>query len=425
MPRSQDDLPWPPPAYRSSRNAELLAPATQIVSDREDYLGQGLRDVGRRIADDQVELFVSTDPATALQQQFERQAPQFIALHDVGTKASLHLLGALAGAAGARVQRLTIRRQGHGVALAVIQFVEVPLADGNHVRIYSTDLNADTQTRQALALVLMGRSRLGVLMIGELPAHALQSLLLPLQDAIARAPWPNRDLLLLPLASAGTLASQAARLVGGSGIAVRVTPLAVRPNDAWSFISGAWNRMSGHGASQTALNTDLEQALPPPPVPLPEAPTMAMDLMPAGSALSGSRLTAPSAPARPVAAPVAALWADYVQRCVGVKSAVSGCVFDLGSHRALAHAGNSPAPERLASQGALLLDAMAGAARTLGLASASPQAAISYDQQHLLLHPVRGHPGVVLHLFLQGTPNALTLARMQLERIAPPPSGAV
>ncbi|MBK1685949.1 hypothetical protein [Rubrivivax gelatinosus] len=425
MPRSQDDLPWPPPAYRSSRNAELLAPATQIVRDREDYLGQGLRDVGRRIADDQVELFVSTDPATALQQQFERQAPQFITLHDVGTKASLHLLGALAGAAGARVQRLTIRRQGHGVALAVMQFVEVPLADGSHVRIYSTDLNADTQTRQALALVLMGRSRLGVLMIGELPAHALQSMLQPLQDAIARAPWPNRDLLLLPLASAGTLAAQAARLMGSSGIVVRVTPLAARPNDAWSFISGTWNRMSGHGASQTALNTDIEQALPAPPVPLPEAPTMAMDLLPASSGMSGSRLAAPSAPARPVAAPEAALWADYVQRCVGVKSAVSACIFDLASQRALAHAGSTPLPERLASQGALLIDAMAGAARTLGLGAAAPQAAISYDLQHLLLHPVRGHPGVVLHLVLHGSANALTLARMQLERITPPPSGAV
>ena len=134
MPRPDDDLPWPPQSYRPSR-AELAAPATQIVRDREDYLGQGLQDVGRRIADDQVELFVSGDPAAALQQQFERLAPEFIALHDVGTSASLRLLGALAGAAGARVQRLSIRRQGHGVALAVLQFVEVPLADGQHVRI--------------------------------------------------------------------------------------------------------------------------------------------------------------------------------------------------------------------------------------------------------------------------------------------------
>ena len=425
MPRSNEDLPWPPPAYRSSRNAELLSPATQIVRDREDYLGQGSSDIGRRIADDQVELFVSSDPASALQQQLERLAPQYIALHDVGTKASLHLLGALAGAAGARVQRLSIRRQGHGVALAVIQFIEVPLADGQHLRIYSTDLNADTQTRQALALVLLGRSRLGVVMLGDMPPHAMTAMLQPLQDAIARATWPNRDLLLLPLGAAGTLAAQAARLVGSSGVAVRVTPQAARPNDAWAFISGAWNRMGGvTGAPQPALNTELEQALPTPPVPLPQAPTIMMDLQPATlAAVRGTDASA--APARPVAAPVAALWADYVQRCAAVKGAVSGCVFEIATQRPLAHAGGAPLPDRLATQGALLLDAMATAARSLGLGAAPPEAALSFGSQHLLLRPVPGHPGVVLHLALQGTGNALTLARMQLERIAPPPGGAV
>ena len=143
------------------------------MRDREDYLGQGLRDIGRRIADDQVELFVTGDAALALQQQLERLAPQYIALHDVGTSATLHLLNALAGAAGARVQRLSIRRQGQGVALAVLQFVEVPLGDGNHVRIYTTDVNADGAQRQQLAMVLLARSRLSVLMLGDVPAQAL------------------------------------------------------------------------------------------------------------------------------------------------------------------------------------------------------------------------------------------------------------
>src|SRR5260221_11429114 len=92
----QDDLPWPPPVHRPSR-AELAAPATQIVRDREDYLGQGAREVGRRLTDDQVELFVSGDAPSALQQQFDRVAPEYIALHDVGTSATLRLLGALAG----------------------------------------------------------------------------------------------------------------------------------------------------------------------------------------------------------------------------------------------------------------------------------------------------------------------------------------
>ena len=108
MTRAREETEWPDTARIPSRE-DLLAPRTQIVNDREAYLGQGRHDVGRRIADDQVELFVSSDVAAALQQEFTLHAPEFIALHDVGTSASLRLLSSLAGAAGARVQRLSVK----------------------------------------------------------------------------------------------------------------------------------------------------------------------------------------------------------------------------------------------------------------------------------------------------------------------------
>jgi hypothetical protein len=145
---------------------ELNAPATQIVGDREAYLGQTASDVGRRISEDQVELFVTGDAAMSLQQEFQRLGPEFIALHDLGLAASLRLLNSMAGPAGARVQRLSIRRQGQGVALAVISFVEVTLADSSPVRVYSTDVQAEGLVRAHLARVLLAHSRLGVLMVG-------------------------------------------------------------------------------------------------------------------------------------------------------------------------------------------------------------------------------------------------------------------
>lgn len=396
-----DKLPWPPepPSRRPARPAELLDPATQIVRDREDYLGQGLKDIGRRIADDQVELFVSADPASALQQQLERLAPEYIALHDIGASASLRLLGALAGAAGARVQRLSIRRQGHGVALAVVQFVEIPLAGGELLRVYSTDVNADAAARQQIAHVLLARARLGALMVGELPPHALSSALQPLRDAIQRGHWPNRDLLMLPLGSATTLASQGAQLVGNSGVIVRVTPQAARPNDAWSFISGTWNRLRT-GGDDASLNTDLARAVPRRAVPNPEAPTQPMPLA-----------AAPAAPPSP--------WVEYAGRCAAVKGVVGCCVFELASQRPLAHTGSTPA-DRLAAQGAALLDAIGGAAHVLGLGHGAPEAAVTVGQQHLLLKMVPGHTDVVVLLVLQASASNLTLARMQLERVGAP-----
>jgi hypothetical protein len=308
------------------------------------------------------------------------------------------------------VQRLSIRRQGHGVALAVLQFVEVPLSDDTHVRIYTTDINADTNTRHQMAMVLLARSRLAVLMVGELPPHAMTTALKPLGEALAKNNWPNRDMLLLPLGSATTLAAQAAQLVGKSGVVARVTPQAARPTDAWAFISGAWNRLRGQVGGPATLSTELASALPKPAVPTPEAPTQAMELSPS-----------PTSHHLPIVSPAAVRWADYALRCAAVKGVVSCCVFDLSSQRPLAHTGGSPPPERLAIQGALLLDAMADAVRQLGLAGTSPpEASISVGHQHLLLRPVPGHPGIVLHTVLHASASNLTLARMQLERVSTP-----
>jgi hypothetical protein len=150
--------------------------------------------------------------------------------------------------------------------------------------------------------------------------------------------------------------------------------------------------------------------VPRPAVPMPEAPTEPMPLAPP-SATPAPVSPAPSAVQR---------WSDYAHRCAAIKGVISCCVFDLRSQLALAHAGGLPSGERLAIQGGLLIDAFSNAAQALGLGHAAPEAAITVGQQHLVLRPVPGHPGVVLHLVLQASANNLTLARMQLDRVAVP-----
>jgi hypothetical protein len=102
-----------------------------------------------------------------------------------------------------------------------------------------------------------------------------------------------------------------------------------------------------------------------------------------------------------------------------VKGVVGCCVFDMGTRRALAHSGQI-APELLAMHGTLLMQVMAESAVALGMSPAPPEAAITFGSQHLLLKPVPGHDGVVLHLVLQASASNLTLARMQLERVVAP-----
>ncbi len=420
MSAGRDDNHWPDTARIPSRE-DLLSPSTQVVSDRDAYLGQGSRDIGRRISEDQVELFVTGEPGQSLQQEFQLHAPEFIALHDVGISASLRLLTTLASAAGARVQRLSIRRQGHGVALAVVQFVEMPLADGTPVRVYATDVNADGPTRSGLARALLGFSRLGVLMVGELPAHALTAQLAPLHEFLVRGPWPNRDLLLVPLGSSIGLAAPGAQLAHQTDVAVHVTPHAAKPKHVWTFIGGAWNRLHGAPNGQRALPTDIERAVPKPRVPDAEATTEPMPLDGLKRAAAPPpRMAPPMESITPMPVPGTTSWKTYVDRCALIKGTISCCVFDTHSMQVMAAAGGPPAADRLAQQGAALLTAMNDASRALGLGPARAEASISTTSHHLLLRPVPGHPGVALHMVLQASAGNLTLARMQLERVEPP-----
>jgi hypothetical protein len=456
-------------ATRQVRHGDdLLAPQTQVVKDRDAYLGEGLRDVGQRIADDQLELFITGEVAASLQQQFLRLAPDFIALHDVGVSASLRQLNSLAQAAGARVQRLSLRRQGHGVALAVLQFVELPLADGSVVRLYSTDVDADTQARAKTAMVLLAYSRLGVLMVGELPPHALSTQLKPVRDAMAQPSWANQDLLLVPLGSGTAFATQAAQLKEGAAVRVNVTPRASTPAQVWDFIGGAWNRLTSPldatavpaaprerpAAPATSAAAPAARPAPvaaPQPAARPDTPAserarlraeqrgeLRPETAPAGLSESRPPLPptfAPSQPqafspslpppfagplATPMPVPGGTQWQPYAESCAAIKGAISACVFDMHSSEPLAHAGSAPAADRLAQQGSVLLVAMNNATRALGLGSQQAEATVSTPAHHLLLRPVPGHPGVAVHLVVQARLTTVSLAHMQLERIEPP-----
>jgi hypothetical protein len=395
---------------------ELLSPATQIVGDTDAYLGNAPTDIGRRIADDQLELFVVCQPAEAMLQQFAQLTPDFIAIHDIGTATSARLLVAVANAASRKVQRLVIRRQGYGVPLATLQFVELPLQAGRNLRIYTTQIDGDTQARHQLAQVLLAHSRLAVVMIGELPPHALGSSLQPLRDAIASGPWPNRQVLLVPLAAAATLPAQAAALAGQSAVVVRTTPQVGRPAEAWSFISGTWNQLQGkaaaapHAVAPAAAEPRAMQAVSaavPPAAAHAATQPLALNPMPATGAQS----------APPQSAGSAALWSEYVRRCAAIKGVSDCCVFDLDLQRSLAHSGAQRMADRLASKGAMLSAVLSDCAAVLGLGSAAPDAAITLEQHYLLLRPMPGRPRLALHMVIDRHHGNIGLARAQLQQI--------
>jgi hypothetical protein len=392
----QHSAPHPNAARPRPDADDPSAPATQIVRDRDAYLGQN-RDVGRRLTDDAVELFVGDDPALALQRELERLAPLFIALHDVGSSSSLRLLQSMAATTG-RVMRLTVRRQGQGVALATLKFVEIAGSDGSALRVYSTDIDADTHTRHDMARVLVSHARLAVLVFGDLPTHALTSAMQPLVEAVGHTRWPNRQILMIPLGAPAPLNTYVSTF-GAAGIQVQVAPRVARATDAWSFIGSRWNQLEGQSAE---TGTPAVTGAQPAASDSSEAPTEPMGL---AADRPGERSSIN--------------WFDYVQRCASVKGMISCCVFDRSNGQALAHAGGRPPAEVMQALGERLLSTAGEIGAMMGTGTQVVEAAVSYPTHHLLLRALPRQPGVVLHAVLDAATGNVALARAQLQRLDP------
>ncbi len=389
--------------------------ATQIQPREEDEAEAEGHDIGRQVNANQRELFVSCDPAEAMQQQFDHLRPEYIALHDVGTQSSRKLLAGVAAASGRSVQKLVIRRQGYGTSLATLEFIDFP-AGKQSLRIYTTEADADTVARHELARVLLSYSRLGVVMMGDMPPHLMNSSFEPLHEAMIKNNWHNRHILLLPLAASSALSSHGTDLGRGTGVNVRTTPQVTRPADAWSFISGTWNRLREH------IHTETGTALPA----LPGANNRAAGAT-AGPATSSVK-AAPSAPMPLVMKPMPTVrsaeprGADtpltrYVNQLIELTGMVSVGIFDVASGQGLLHAGARPSADELGQHGAALLAAMTQASRALGMGHTLPEAAITLGTHHLLLRAVPHHPGLALHVVLDKTHANLTLARLQIMRM--------
>ena len=409
-----------PEVWESTRAQTAMA--TQILHSEDDYLATEKADIGRQTGTDTRELFVSCDPAQALQQQLEHLRPDFIAVHDVGTSSARKLLVGIAAASSRAMQKLVIRRQGYGTPLATIEFIELPTPDGGTLRMYATDADADAAARHGIARMLLAFSRLGVLMIGDLPGHAMAAALQPLREFMVAGPWPNRQLLLLPLTSASTLAAQGSELGHGTGVNVRTTPQVTRPADAWGFINGAWGRLLGDAASTTASTASVNSRAArssndfAAPSLRPTAPQQ-----PAPAAVTPAVL--PMRPMPPIASagehrplPEGAL-ERYVHHLSELAGMVSCCIFDISTGREVLHAGASPSATDLASHGSTLLVAMTTASRALGFGHALPEAAITLGSHHMLLRAVPRHPGLALHAVLDKSHANLTLARLQVLRM--------
>jgi hypothetical protein len=407
-----------PEAWQATRAQTAMA--TQFLGDEEAYLAPEKQDIGRQTNVNERELFVSCAPDLAMQQQFEHLHPEFIAVHDISTSSSRKLLAGIAAASNRAVQKLVIRRQGYGTALASLEFVELPTSDGSSLRMYSTAAEADTTARHGLARILLAFSRLGVIMVGDLPSHSIASALKPIQEFMVSGPWPNRNVLLLPLASGSSLMAQGTEMAAGTGVNVRTTPQVTRPADAWGYINGTWSRLRESALPDGRSMSSLAGAAVSRPVAPHRAagPTSVQGpLARTGNELLTMRPMPEVKSAAARAAVPRTLLDRYVHQLSELPGMVSCCVFDVASGLEVTHAGATPGAPDLAMHGKALLAGMSASSRSMGLGHTLPEAAITLGSHHLLLRAVPGHPGLALHAALDKTNSNLTLARLQVQRM--------
>ncbi|MGR6806720.1 hypothetical protein ACU6VI_10555 [Sphaerotilus natans] len=368
---------------------------TQIQRSVRDYLDEPA-DIGRAVGNHTRELFVSCEPAEALQQQLEFLRPSYIVLHDIASRGARRMLHAVAAAAGQPVERLHVRRQSYGTTLAGIDHVDCPGSQGRRVRLYSTDIDADSPTRAALTRVLLSRATLAVVLVGDLPPHALGDALQPLRELLFHPQWQCRHLQLMPLA-AGSHAAMTGLIAGlglGSGLDCRLSTPVSRPAEAWTLLGERWNQ--------------IEHAR------RPDGTGVLLSPFPPASASSAPQPMPPTGADRPALAAQATPMERFALELHALSGVQAACVFDIATSRVIAHAGSVARGPDLARRGSLLLAAGNSTRRQLQIPGQADEVLVMGGTEALGVRTLLSQPGLAMHLVYSPTRTSWMQLRPRL-----------
>jgi hypothetical protein len=392
----------PNDAWQATRAMTNMA--TRLMGS-DAYLGRDAQRVGLSVGEGRHEIFAACPPAEALRMQLEERPAAYIAVHDLGGQAAHGLLASLSMGLQLTLQRLLIRRQGSGVTLATIEFVELPLGGGQALRVYSTHVDADSAARKLIGETLLAFSRLGVLLIGAMPPHALHASLLPLRERVQVQPWTNRQLLLVPMSGNLTeLPALARQLVAGTVVEANTTAVAPHPSAAWAQVQSAWDLARGDPAAVAAP---------------PTVDPMVLSISPATPAAPLPMRPMPAPSTSQATGPAEAQLERYVKAAAGLRGAIDACIFRIVDRRVLAHAGRHADGQAIAAQGASLIAAGLRAAAGLGAGHSTLDAQLTLDDKLLVARVLpQSHSLGLLAIFERAHCNPATIGA-HLQRLEP------
>jgi len=353
-------------------NTELSTRFLERGDDAQGDAGVLATTIGKAVGNNAWELFVSCAPADALSLEMDRRPGMFMLLHDLaGARQSKAFLAEVAHHLGEPLSRLVIRRQGFGTVLATLSFVEVVSTNGQTIRIYSTDVEADAVAVSAIQRELLSRSQMTVILFGHGAVQGLNQSLEDVAQTVKSRGGPASLLVFLSMVAFPGLSALLAQFTLLTNVPARQAPRVSRLIEGWSFLNSCWNQ----------LHTSLAPPDQPahalalfPPLALPASSASSLPVKPAVTTVVGS----------PTDARMAA-WQGKVDAVARLRPETVCCVFNSRTLAVLAHAGPISAdPSSLARQGRMLLAGMQTSSQVLGLGK-EVQAGMVILENHLLL----------------------------------------
>jgi predicted regulator of Ras-like GTPase activity (Roadblock/LC7/MglB family) len=204
-----------------------------------------VNDQGKMVDRHQHDLVVSGSPAQAIRHHFAttradlETASRLITLLDpVGVWASA-VIKALSDAGGRPIERLHLREQTTLRTLATIERTTLVRRHEETLKIYHADVRAPGRDNAEIPIALMERSHMTTVVVGPMQPHAIDALLVSLQEATVLATWRCPNVLFMLPPNAVWIANKVSAIAWPQRLHVHVL------NESLTSASSVWNAMLG------------------------------------------------------------------------------------------------------------------------------------------------------------------------------------
>ena len=427
-----------PPRDPSKKSRQEAEPPDQGFAATAilESMATEVNDQGKMVDRHQHDLVVSGSPAQAIREHFSttradlETASRLITLLDpVGIWASA-VIKALSDAGGRPIERLHLREQTTLRTLATIERTTLVRRHEETLKIYHADVRAPGRDNAEIPVALMERSHMTTVVIGPMQPHAIDALLVSLQEATVLPTWRCPNLLFMLPPNAVWIANKISAVPWPSRIHVHVL------NESLTSASSVWNAMLGmwnHVKTQPAWEP------PDAALGVSDYPIKVADLQSGGASNATPSVTSTVTPSlRPSGTPTYAAASKPVMRVSGHHSldpakahnalsemlsvdGLLGCaVVDGTTGLVLARESREDQPTDLdlsAAASAQVLRAHRLAARSMGLSDQIDEVMVSAGLRQQVLRTVSRHPDLFLLALLDKQRANLALARYKLMEV--------